>query len=318
MYILFLLIYDIEAIKDPHGIRIRLVRALRKGGAFQIQRSVWLIEEIKSELLRIIDEFRRAGGEVKISEWLPRSIGEVAKDTIRLKKALVAVNGAEPFVSKWHLRLCEVLEKAGYSVEVRPASESAAEEYEVLTGKRVDCISKAKTISRVLDEMALDDLDALVILNFGRSSQSGIMFIAQTISNTKVLKNMGNIPVVHVESPGCHDSGVIVWSEAGRALGKRISEELSVPLIVPSVEVKRVIVNGGREIRQIQYANPGDTIILDGKPVGECISDKVYIVAEGGRIVDIMGGRMFRKNSKSVKFRSLAETIIKTIPKKID
>ena len=76
---MFLMLYDIEGKKDPHGIRIRLVRSLRKGGAFQLQRSAWLFDGFDEDLLRITNEFRRAGGSVKIMEWLPRTIGEVTK-----------------------------------------------------------------------------------------------------------------------------------------------------------------------------------------------------------------------------------------------
>ncbi|MEN3035545.1 MAG: DUF2117 domain-containing protein, partial [Candidatus Methanosuratincola sp.] len=176
------------------------------------------------------------------------------------------------------------------------------------------CSEAEKSTSRLLDEVVLDDLDALVILNSGRTSQSGILYVAQTLSNTKVLRGMTSLPVIQIESPGKPDSAVVVWNETGRGLAEDLANELSIPVITPSVEIRKVTVNGSREIRQIQYAEVGDLIIVNGKEVGECLSDKVYVIAEGGRIVDIMGGRLFGKGKK-LKIDSLGNSIIKTIPR---
>lgn len=312
---MYLLIYDIEAKRDPHGIRVRLVRALRRSGAFQIQRSVWLVESITQDLQRLVDEFRRAGGKVKASEWLPRPLSEILSRPIGMKKIVLAVNGSEPISAGWHAKLGEILEREGYTIEVRPISESAMEEYSALVGIRADIASRSKSISRIIDEIALDDMDGIVILNSGRTSQSGMMFMAQTIANTRVLKNMTSLPVVQVESLGKPDCGVIVWNEEGRQLGETLSKSLSIPVIVPSVEVKRASMNGQKEIRQIQYANIGDTIIVNGVEVGECLTDKVYLIAEGGALVDIMGGKIFRRKAKKLRLGSLAGAIVKTVPR---
>lgn len=311
---MFLVIYDIEAEKDPHGIRIRLVRALRRSGALQIQRSVWIMEAMTPDLLRIVDEFRRAGGKVKLSEWLPRSLGEIASIKNHMRKAFLAVIGAEPLVEKWHMEISRLLGRIGYTVEVKPVSESAMVEYSKLIGKRLDCAAIEKSTSRLLDEAVLDDLDALVILNSGRTTQSGIVYVAQTLSNTKVLRGMTSLPVIQIESPGKPDSALVVWNDTGRALAEELADELSMPIISPSLEIRKVTVNGSREIRQIQFAEVGDTIIVNGKEVGECLSEKVYVIAEGGRIVDIMGGRLFSKGKK-IKLDSLGNAIIKTIPR---
>jgi len=91
--LMHLLLYDIEAKKDPHGIRIRLVRALRKSGAYQLHRSAWVINELSDALIGVIKEYRNAGGSVKITEWLPRMIGEVSPAKVSLLKVTIAVNG---------------------------------------------------------------------------------------------------------------------------------------------------------------------------------------------------------------------------------
>jgi len=96
---MYLILYDIEGKKDPHGIRIRLVRRLKKLEAFQLQKSSWIIEKIDDKLLKLIEEFREAGGSIKILEWLPRSLSEI---TGKIKKIALVITSVEIISEKWY------------------------------------------------------------------------------------------------------------------------------------------------------------------------------------------------------------------------
>lgn len=312
---MFLMLYDIEGKKDPHGIRIRLVRSLRKGGAFQLQRSAWLFDGFDEDLLRITNEFRRAGGSVKIMEWLPRTIGEVTKrDAGHARAIAVALLGAEPIVGGWHERVRTILEGLGHGVLLKPVGESAMVEYVRREGgKRGLFLGERKSNSRILDEISIMDIDGMMLLNVGRSTHSGMLFGAETIANTKILRNMTSFPLVQLERPGKPDGVLIVWNESGKALGRRVAEELEMALITPSLEVKRVTKEGGREIRQIHFARTGDDIIVNGLKIGVCLTDQVYLVAENGRLVDIMGGKILKREAKKLVFKSLSQLVVKTM-----
>ncbi|MDD1764756.1 MAG: DUF2117 domain-containing protein [Candidatus Methanomethyliaceae archaeon] len=312
---MFLMLYDIEGKRDPHGIRIRLVRSLRKIGAFQLQKSAWLFDGFEDDLLRITNEFRRAGGSVKIMEWLPRTIGEVAKrDVGRTRTIAVALLGAEPILEGWHERVRTVLERLGHRVLLKPVGESAMVEYVRKEGGKRDLfLWERKSNSRILDEISLLDIDGMVLLNVGRSTQSGILFGAETIANTRILRSMTSFPLVQLERAGKPDGVLIVWNESGKALGRRVAEELEMALITPSLEVKRVTKERGREIRQIQFARTGDDIVVNGLKVGVCLTDQVYLIAENGRLVDIMGGKILKREAKKLVFKSLSNVVVKTM-----
>jgi len=64
----------------------------------------------------------------------------------------------------------------------------------------------------------------------------------------------------------------------------------------------------------VHYANIGDSIIMDGRRIGVCLTDQVYIVVEDGRLVDIIGGKMSRREAKKIRVASLSSAIVKTVP----
>jgi len=105
-----------------------------------------------------------------------------------------------PSDGRAHAALSKALEEMGFTVDVRPIGESASIALSKECGIRASLVQSSKSISRMLDEAVLCDLDALMILNSGRSVQSGIVFGAQTISNTRILKNMVSLPLMQVES----------------------------------------------------------------------------------------------------------------------
>lgn len=309
---LHLLFYDIETKKDPHGIRIRLVRELRRAGAIKVQRSAWVAETITPSLVRLIDEFRRAGGAFKIAEWLPRTLSEVSRDAKSMVISL-AVFGCEPFHKGHHEKIRSVLErKYGCKVKLVPVGESAIKEYSTITQKRARLQDAQKPISRTLDEAALDDTDALIIINYGRSGKSGIMYIAQVLARTSVLRNLTSLPLLQVERLGEADGAILVWNETGTALADFLKDELTMPIVRPSISLKRTTNIGERELRQIQFAMPGDAIVVNGVKIGTCLAEQVYLVAERGRIVEIIGGKAL-KSIKKVRIDSLDSAIIKTV-----
>lgn len=286
---------------------------MRKSGAMQVQRSAWVVERMTPSLLRVIGEMRRAGGELKVSEWLPRTLQEATGKPPEPRIVHLAVIGREAFSHGLHEKVASLLAKGiGCSVRLVPVGESAVKEYSTISRSRVLGSDAEKQISRRLDEIALADTDAIVLMNFGRSSKSGMMYIAQAMARSALLRNLTSLPVLQVERPGEPDAAIILWNDSAGALAGLLSRELKAPVIKPSISLKKTTNVGYRELRQIHYARVGDSIIVDGSRVGVCLSEQVFLVAERGRLVDIIGGKMLRA-SKKIKFESLDRAVVKTV-----
>jgi hypothetical protein len=298
---MYLILYDIEGKKDPHGIRIRLVRRLKKLEAFQLQKSSWIIEKIDDKLLKLIEEFREAGGSIKILEWLPRSLSEIIG---KIRKIALVITSVEIISEKWYEKISNLLREKNIKYITIPAGREVGKFFL----KNVD-----KSLSRILDEVSLMDIDGIIILNNGRSTESGIIYIAQAISNTKILKNLTNFPLIHIERIGRKDGSIIVWNGGINELVSIIKETTGLNVIKPSIELMNISKIGSREIRKIHCAMPGDKIIVNDICIGICLSDQVYLIAENGRIIDIMGGKLNKKAAKKISFDSISKVIIKTI-----
>lgn len=250
---------------------------------------------------------------MKISEWLPRTISEATGKEPKLQIITLAVIGREPFAQGLHEKIKTILErKLGCRVKLVPVGESAVKECGAICRSRVRNEDSEKPISKKLDEIALEDTDALVILNCGRSGKSGMMYMAQALARTSLLRNLTSLPMLQVERPGEPDSALIVWNESVGAIGEALSVELKAPVIKPSISMKKTTNVGYRELRQIHFARVGDSIIVDGLRVGICLSEQVFLVAEKGRIVDIIGGKIL-KASKRVKVDALDKALVKTV-----
>jgi hypothetical protein len=298
---MYLILYDIEGKKDPHGIRIRLVRRLKKLEAFQLQKSSWIIEKIDDKLLKLIEEFREAGGSIKILEWLPRSLSEIIG---KIRKIALVITSVEIISEKWYEKISNLLREKNIKYITIPAGREVGKFFL----KNVD-----KSLSRILDEVSLMDVDGIIILNNGRSTESGIIYIAQAISNTKILKNLTNFPLIHIERIGRKDGSIIIWNGENNELVSIIKEMTGLNVIKPSIELMNISKIGSREIRKIHCAMPGDKIIVNNICIGICLSDQVYLIAENGRIIDIMGGKLNKKAAKKISFDSISKVIIKTI-----
>lgn len=299
---MYLLMYDIEGRKDPHGVRVRLVRVLRKMRAFQLQKSSWIVEEFNDSLISLINEIRRIGGNVKIVEWIPRTLNEITEKNEVLKIAIVPIS-IDPILEGWHEKISSILKNNGIANVIIPASKKA----------RTSNYDEEKSISRILDEVALMDVDGIIVLNSGRSLKSGIIFMAQILSNTKILKNLTTLPLIHVERIGKEDGAILVWSVENKKLLEIIRKFTNLEVIKPTPEVKNICKSQNREIRKIHYVEPGDKIIANGICIGKCSSDQVYIIAKDGKIIEILGGKIFKREIKKLKFNSLSDLVIKTV-----
>jgi hypothetical protein len=84
-------------------------------------------------------------------------------------------------------------------------------------------------------------------------------------------------------------------------------------MLMPNLETKAITVQGRKEIRQVHYANMGDALIMNGRRIGVCLTDQVYVVVEDGRLVDIIGGKISKREASKIRVDSLSSAIVKTI-----
>ncbi|HIE30794.1 MAG TPA: DUF2117 domain-containing protein [Methanosarcinales archaeon] len=149
---------------------------------------------------------------------------------------------------------------------------------------RID-ISRRMSLSGAIN--SLPWVDAVVLLNRGKTTDSGIAFGRIVMSRTKP------VPIIQIERPMEADGVVIPWNDA-ESWAEQIAGMLGLPVMMPppAQDVSVVCTDGDQTRRRIHDTLPGETIRINGIVVGTVVSDGVEIVTEDGRIVDIAGARM--------------------------
>ncbi|GBC63481.1 DUF2117 domain-containing protein [Desulfonema ishimotonii] len=138
----------------------------------------------------------------------------------------------------------------------------------------------SKMPSACLADLACE-ANAIVIVNFGKSEQAGLVFGGMIVERSGV-----NTPIVHVE---CSGPFFVEWIEGCdpgiiEALqGLELSRRAPVP-IKPSVWEA-----DGNIYRRMTTAGKDDFIFVDGIMVGRAIAEEVTFVSRDGHLVEIQG-----------------------------
>ncbi|MEA1943895.1 MAG: DUF2117 domain-containing protein [Euryarchaeota archaeon] len=148
--------------------------------------------------------------------------------------------------------------------------------------------------------------DAVILLNRGKSIESGIAFGRIVLSRSK------RIPIVQIEHPT--ENGVVIpWNDA-LAWAESIADILNLQIkpAPPAQDIRVVRTENGLTHRRIHDVLPGENIRVGGIVVGTAISDDVEIIVDDGRIVDITGVRVKEHGIEKLGKINIEKAIIRT------
>jgi len=301
-----LLFYDIKPELDRHGARVRLVRLLRRKGGIPLQRSTWLLQRVDGELLRMLEEVREKGGVVFLSEWRPIPLSSLRGDGWP-RRVGVVIQGPEPLYGGMAGRLLSLLEEWGAKREIR-ISGTLGKVAALDLGWR-EGLETPLLPSQALEELSRGNPDMLILLTGCKSQETGVYMGKRIAENARLVRLLG-IPLTQVETAG--EGAVIHWS-GDPSLSQRLARGLSLELRFPPPFTGKIEKRGGRIYRTLVGVRPGEKILVDGYVVGESLSTHVTLVARGGRLEEILGGRKYPRGIRKVGRVDLARCTVKTL-----
>jgi len=158
----------------------------------------------------------------------------------------------------------------------------------------------------------LSELDVLVLANCGKTNLTGEIF-GQIVSS-KVRRS-----VIQVERPGSSDGRIILWSgEDGHKAGvvhdvaACLSDELGLELIINPKQVIKIDKEGIITSRYLHGAKVGENILISGIVVGRAVDEKVVIISQEGRLVDIKGVQIKQHGYDKIRDIDLKTAYIKS------
>jgi hypothetical protein len=301
-----LLFYDIKPELDRKGARVRLVRLLRRKGGIPIQRSTWLLQGVDGELLRLLEEIREKGGVIFLSEWKPIPLSRI-RETPEPHQVGVVIQGPGPLYGGAAERLLHLLEGWGTRREVRISG--ALGRVAALDLGWGEGFETPLLPSQALEELGRSNPDLLILLTGCKSLETGIYMGKKIAENARLVRLLG-IPLTQVET--AEGGAVIHWS-GDPSLSQELARGLSLELRFPPPFTDRIERRGGKVYRTLVGVRPGEKILVDGYVVGESLSTHVTLVAKGGRLEEIVGGRKYSRGIRKVGRVDLTRCNVKTL-----
>lgn len=289
---MYLLIYEISGKTDLHGLRMRLVYALRKGNATQLMRSTWLIPSIHPELQEVLDECIDHGYSVLLSEWKPHSLSKISRNRdLPLSQQLFGIVIHSP----------EVTDR-GITTEVLHRLEQNGIQYIAILGgvmgrlAILDAALEDKVFinhpykpSEAIDYLIKRNVDCILLLNQGITAESGIAFGRQVIHRSKLHQDF-QIPIIQLDRLKDPDAFVICWQHSHPTVLKWIQEQFSITPTTPPPLEESIITDGESFRRQLRAVQLHDKILVNGVVVGVVTAERVEIIAYANKITAIQGG----------------------------
>ena len=158
-----------------------------------------------------------------------------------------------------------------------------------------------------------EKVDVIFLLNYGKSDVTGQVFGYKVYNHYADKIDDNDIPVIQIERPGEDDGSVIMWNN-DLDLGHELSSKLDLNIVSPREIYENHIKNddAGLNRRVVHGVSPGENIMVNSVVIGKTNSDRLTLIAENNRIVDIVGGELKSHGLEKLGEVDLDSAIIKT------
>ncbi|MBW2664087.1 MAG: DUF2117 domain-containing protein [Deltaproteobacteria bacterium] len=189
----------------------------------------------------------------------------------------VLFHGPEVFDSGWGSRIIDVMKALD---DVRCVLAGAMGRTAVIDNGLEEIEFWWKMPGACIHDLA-SQVDAVIIVNYAKSEQAGLVFGAMVVERAKV-----NIPIIQVE---CSGPFFVEWVEGCDPHITSVLRQMEIPqrdeiLIKPSVWEA-----DGKVYRRMTTAAPGDFILINGIMAGRATRTEIVIVCKDGHIIEIQG-----------------------------
>ncbi|ADC69133.1 conserved hypothetical protein [Methanocaldococcus sp. FS406-22] len=220
----------------------------------------------------------------------------------------VVIHGPEIIDSGYALKIINLLKRFG---EVKAKLGGTMGRVAVIDNNLQDIIDISEKLMPSQSLKKLADNDVLILMNYGKSKITGHTFGKIVVERANL-----NKPIIQIERPGEEDGTIIIWNDDNSEVVKDIANYLSKEL---NLKIERCVSNGlevweenGRVFRKVHGVDVGEAILVNGIVVGRAKSREVILVAENGKLIDIIGGELKEGGVKKLKNVDLKKAVIKT------
>ena len=231
-------------------------------------------------------------------------------------KVGVVVHGPRIVDSGYVERIFDILREFSDSVEITAKVGGNMGRVAVIDRRLEDVIDISERLYPSQCLRKLGDSDVLLLLNYGKSKETGHTFGKIVIERADI-----NKPVIQIERPGEGDGSILVWNREGCSEGIRevldallshVSERLGLKVEGCVGGGLAVWEEEGKVFRRIDTVDPGESILINGVVIGQALGSPVVLVSKGGKIVEIINGEIKGDGVERLGSVDLKNAIVKT------
>ncbi|EHP89077.1 DUF2117 family protein [Methanotorris formicicus] len=220
----------------------------------------------------------------------------------------VVVHGPEIVDSGYAKKIIDLLKNFG---DVKAKLGGTMGRVAVIDNNLQDVIDISEKLMPSQSLKKLADNDVLVLMNYGKSKETGHTFGRIVVERANISK-----AIIQIERPGEKDGTIIVWNNNNSEEVKKIVDFL---LNALNLKVENCISDGlsvwregNRVFRRVHGVDEGEAIMVNGIVVGRAKDKEVVIVVEDGKIVDIINGEIKEHGVEKLGRIDLEKAVIKT------
>ncbi|MCK4938143.1 MAG: DUF2117 domain-containing protein [Methanosarcinales archaeon] len=159
--------------------------------------------------------------------------------------------------------------------------------------------------------------DVVLLVNEGKCVESGFGF------GRMVFEKLGSftVPLIQVEFTRSREGScsLIPWTEISdplltHALLGELEKGLEARVVQPPKSRTCIEMKGDIVKRGVTGVKPGEYVTVNGIVIGKALSDEVCIVAKGGEIIELQGGRMKTHGVEKLERVDLSTAIVRSGP----
>lgn len=224
----------------------------------------------------------------------------------------VVVHGPNIIDSGYALKLIDLLECYG-EVKARLGGTMGRTAVIDASLENVIDISRKLVPSDSLKIFHDDEVDAIFLLNYGKSDVTGQVFGYKVYNHYVDKISENDIPIIQIERPGEADGSIIPWNIRPDIVDD-LSDKLNLDIVTPEEVYENHIRqdDAGLNQRIVHGVSPGENIMVNSVVIGKTNSDKLTLIAKDNHIVDIIGGELKIHGLEKLGEVDLETAIIKT------
>ena len=216
----------------------------------------------------------------------------------------IVIHGPEVIDSGGARHVLDVLQKHYTITAMLCGTMGRAAAIDAFLENRVDISTNMRPSATI---ESLSWTDAVILLNCGKTIDSGIAFGRIVVSRTKP-----EVPIIQIECR-LRNGAVVPWNGATE-WAEAIAGIMNLPIRMPppAQNVRLLRTHDGLMHRRIHNVMPGETIRINGIVVGTAVSGDVEIVVDDCRIVNITGTRIKEHGIEKLERIDLKSALVRT------